>query len=228
MKALNILVLIFLVSYSLYAQSMKENASLDIHVKKDFLVNPQRNEIELVVGKGYLLNYNLVNIPGEISGGEFNSIRISYARYLFNSYSSIGICMDICNGTDLNIQSTQKVTANFFFFGNLGLVYKREFPEIIIGDLMPYLAAGLYYSGNYFTTDINTEGEAEGGSVSFTVGLTWLGMSRSMQRNWLEFAVEMKTFYGITKWSTKPFEESSGLTINPFFIELNLLILFRF
>ena len=149
MKALNILVLIFLVSYSLYAQSMKENASLDIHVKKDILVNPQRNEIELVVGKGYLLNYNLFNIPGEISGGEFNSIRISYARYLFNSYSSIGICMDICNGTDLNIQSTQKVTADFFF-GNLGLVYKREFPEIIIGDLMPYLAAGLYYSGELF------------------------------------------------------------------------------
>jgi hypothetical protein len=227
MKALNILVLIFLVSYSLYAQSMKENASPDIHVKKDLLVNPQKNEIELVVGKGYLLNYNLFNIPGEISGGEFISIRISYARYLFNSYSSIGICMDICNGTDLTIQSIQKVTADFFF-GNLGLVYKREFPEIIIGDLMPYLTAGLYYSGNYFTTDINTEGEAEGGSVSFTVGLTWLGMSRSMQRNWLEFAVEMKTFYGITKWNTKPFEESSGLTINPFFIELNLLILFRF
>ena len=135
--------------------------------------------------------------------------------------------MDICNGTDLTIQSTQKVTADFFF-GNLGLVYKREFPEIIIGDLMPYLAAGLYYSGNVFTTDLNSEYEGEGGSVSFAVGLTWLGMSESMERNWLEFAVEMKTFYGITKWDALPFEESSGLTINPFFIELNLLILFRF
>jgi len=228
MKALNILVLLFLVSYSLYAQSMKENASSNIDVKKNILVNPQKNEIELVAGKGYLLNYNLFNIPGDVSGGEFNSFRISYARYLFNSYSSIGICLDICGGTDINVQSVQKVTVDFFFFGNLGLVYKYEFPEIIIGDLMPYLAAGLYYSGNYFTTNINTEGEAEGGSVSFTVGLTWLGMSRSMQRNWLEFAVEMKTFYGITKWNTKPFAESSGLTINPFSIELNLLILFRF
>jgi len=227
MKALNILALIFLVSYSLYAQSKKENASPDIYVKKDILVNQQKNEIELVVGKGYLLNYNLFNIPGEISGGEFNSIRISYARYLFNSYSSIGICMDICSGTDLTIESTQKVTADFFF-GNLGLVYKREFPEIIIGDLMPYLAAGLYYSGNVFTTDLNSEYEGEGGSVSFAVGLTWLGMSESMERNWLEFAVEMKTFYGITKWDALPFEESSGLTINPFYIELNLLILFRF
>jgi hypothetical protein len=52
MKALNILVLIFLVSYSLYAQNMKEDASPDIHVKKDLLVNPQKNEIELVVGGG--------------------------------------------------------------------------------------------------------------------------------------------------------------------------------
>jgi hypothetical protein len=193
MKTLNILVLIFLVSYSLYAQTVMKNVLPNEKAYMNILVNPQKNEIELVVGKGYILNYNLFNIPGDVSGGEFNSIRISYARYLFNSYSSIGICMDICNGTDLTIQSTQKVTADFFF-GNLGLVYKREFPKIIIGDLMPYLAAGLYYSGNYFTSDIKTEGESEGGSVSFTVGLTWLGMSQSMERNWLEFAIEMKHF----------------------------------
>jgi len=227
MKSLNVLVLLFFVSYSLYAQSVDKNAIPDIQIKKNILDNPQKNEIELEIGKARPLNYNLFNIPGDVSGGEFYSIRISYARYLFNSYSSIGICMDICSGTDLTIESTQKVTADFFF-GNLGLVYKREFPEIIIGDLMPYLAAGLYYSGNVFTTDLNSEYEGEGGSVSFSVGLTWLGMSESMERNWLEFAVEMKTFYGITKWDALPFEESSGLTINPFYIELNLLILFRF
>ena len=227
MKSLNVLVLLFFVSYSLYAQSVDKNAIPDIQIKKNILDNSQKNEIELVIGKARPLNYNLFNIPGDVSGGEFYSIRISYARYLFNSYSSIGICMDVCNGTDLTIQSTQKVTADFFF-GNLGLVFKREFPEIIFGDFLPYLAAGLYYSGNYFTTDINTEGESEGGSVSFAAGLTWLGMSQSAHRSWLEFAVEMKTFYGINKWNAKPFEESTGLTINPFYIELNLLILFRF
>jgi hypothetical protein len=222
-----LLVLVFLVSYSFYAQSTKKNALPDIQSNENILTNPQKNEIELVVGQGYLLNHNLFNVPGDVSGGEFSSFRLSYARYLFNSYSSIGICLDFCDGTDVNIQSTQEETGEFFF-GNLGLVYKREFPEIILGDLMPYLAAGVYYSGNVFTTELNKVYEADGGSVSFTAGLTWLGMSESMKRNWLEFAVEMKTFYGITKWNTKPFEESSGLTINPFYIELNVLILFRF